>query len=70
VAVLVVRGTTRITEHYAVVGRVDVAVTCLALGREQRLGRLSPLEALRGLWDGGHECDRLVHAAARLGSGG
>jgi hypothetical protein len=70
VAVLVVRGTTRITEHYAVVGRVHVAVTCLALGRQQRLGRLPPLDALRGLWNNGHECDGLVHAAARLCSGG
>jgi hypothetical protein len=66
VAVLVVCGTTRITEYYAVVGRIHVAVTCLALGREQCLGRLPPLDALRGFGDGGHECHGLVHAAAGL----
>jgi hypothetical protein len=66
VAVLVVRGATRITEYYAVVGRVDVAEACLALGGEQRLGRLPPLDALRGLRYGGHESDRLVHVSAGL----
>jgi hypothetical protein len=70
VAVLVVRGATRITEYYAVVGRVDVAVACLALGREQRLGRLPPLDALRGLRYGGHECDGFVHVSAGLGASG
>jgi hypothetical protein len=67
---LVVRSATRITEYYAVVGRVHVAVTGLALGCEQSLGRLPPLDALRGLWDGGHECDGLVHATAGLCSRG
>lgn len=70
VAVLVVRGATGITEYYAVVGRVDVSVACLALGGEQRLGRLAPLDAWRGLWQGRDEGDGLVYTAAGLGVGG
>jgi hypothetical protein len=67
VAVLVVRGTTRITEYYAVIRRVDVAEACLALCCEERLGRLPPLDALgRRLWYGRHEGDGLVHAPAGL----
>lgn len=69
-AVLVVRGTTRITEYYPVVGGIDVSVACFALGREQGLGRLSSLHALRRFWYDRHECDGLVHAAAGLGAGG
>lgn len=70
VAVLVVRGATRITEDYAVVGRVRLAVARLALGRQQRLGRLPALDALRGLGDRGHKGDGLVDAAPRLGARG
>jgi hypothetical protein len=67
---LVVRGTTSITEYYPVVRRIHVSVTGLALGCEQRLGRLPPLDALGGLWYYRDKCDGLVHAPAGLGSCG
>jgi len=69
-AILVIGSTAYITEYYAVVGRVGLSVAGLALGRQQSLGRLPPLHALRWFWDYGHECDGLVHTAAGLCSCG
>ena len=59
-------GIARIAEDYAIVGRVGFSLASLALGRQQCLGRLPPLGALHWLWDGGYECDGLIHTAAGL----
>jgi hypothetical protein len=69
-AVLVVRSTTGITKYYPVVRGIDVSMTGLALGCEQRLGRLPPLDALRWFWYYRDECDGLVDTSAGLSSRG
>jgi hypothetical protein len=68
--VLVISGTTQITEYYSVVRGLRLPPTDLALGSEQDLVRLPPLGALGWFRYGGYECDGLVHAAAGLCSCG